>query len=468
MDKNNQRLSLIIGIFFFWGFVAASNSLLIPVFKQAFNLQQWQSQLVDFAFYLAYFIGSLIYFIYGLKKGDLLAKWGYEGGLIRGLLVSALGAFGFIPAALWQSFPLMLLGLFVVGLGFCLQQIAANPYVMILGPSETGAHRISLAGGLNSLGTSLGPLILAYVLFDKNQSTNINPQQLASLAWPYFVLGLSFLLAAFLLKLRSLRQSVKDLYVNEIIIQETKGSISFLLKKSQIWAGMLAIFCYVGLEVSVVSNLPELMQQPNYLGLAPEASVHFIALYWGSLMVGRWLAAAKVLVGGAWAQTWASFGLAYGAFGILLIINYLNGSPMADFWPYLPVVLAFPLLPNLGGGGPRAMLFNFSLAGMLLVVASLSAEGGGPIYALVALGLCCSVMWPCIFALSLAGLGAAERNQASSLLIMMILGGALIPPLQGYLADVWGIAWSYVLPLLCLIYLCVYAFFMPDADKELS
>ena len=156
----------LVTVFFFWGFVAASNDILIPVFKKAFNLTQGQSQLVSVAFYVAYTVGSLIYmFISKAIKQDVVNKIGYKNGLIVGLLISASGTLLFYPAANMGSFPLMISGLFILGLGFSLQQIVANPLAIEVGPTETGSQRLTMAGGINNLGTTIGPLIVAFAIF---------------------------------------------------------------------------------------------------------------------------------------------------------------------------------------------------------------------------------------------------------------------------------------------------------------
>ena len=163
--SNNTPLYTIISVFFFWGFVAASNTILLGLFKKNFELTQFQSQLVDWAFYTAYFVGSLVYFLISYFKGDPLNKIGYKKGLVVGLVISALGALGFIPAAMTQSFSLMLTSLFIIAIGFALQQIVANPYVIALGAPATGSHRVNLAGGINSFGTLIGPPLLAYAVY---------------------------------------------------------------------------------------------------------------------------------------------------------------------------------------------------------------------------------------------------------------------------------------------------------------
>ena len=164
--KNNRAFATLISVFFFWGFVAASNDILIPVFKENLNLEQWQSQMISFAFYVAYTVGSILYF--GLSKafgGDILNRIGYKNGIALGLVISAVGTILFYPAAELSSFPLMITGLFIVGLGFSLQQTAANPLVISFGDPSQGSQRLSMAGGINNFGTTIGPLIVSFAIF---------------------------------------------------------------------------------------------------------------------------------------------------------------------------------------------------------------------------------------------------------------------------------------------------------------
>ena len=165
MQKLQSSFVALISVFFFWGFVAASNGILIPLFKDKFALSQFQSQLVDLAFYTAYAIGALVYFFMSRAKGDPIYKIGYKKALILGLFISAIGSLFFIPAAKLQSYPLLLIALFIIGLGFGLQQIVANPFVINFGDKRTGSQRLNLAGGINSFGTTIGPVLLSYALF---------------------------------------------------------------------------------------------------------------------------------------------------------------------------------------------------------------------------------------------------------------------------------------------------------------
>ena len=439
-----------MSVFFFWGFVAASNTVLIPLFKRHFHLMQWQSQLVDFAFYISYTVGSLVYFIVSVNAGDPLNRIGYQKGLVLGLCISALGALGFVPAAGLGSYPLMLASLFVVGLGFALQQIVANPYVIALGSAQTGAHRASLAQGINSFGTMIGPLLLSYAIL--GSLTGARDVGLYAVRAPYLILCAAFLAFALLLALSPLPA---------VTGAETMRRDLGALRHPQLVLGMVAIFVYVGTEVSIQSNLPELMRQPSMLGLEHGQTVHFVSLYWGSLMIGRWTGAIGAFAPSRRLRAVLTVAVPLVAYAVLLGVNAVKlgatGHPerMADLYGYAPFV--FILIGGFFLAGPRparTMMLFAAMAAVMMVV-GLATQGKLSLYAFISGGLFCSVMWPCIFALSIAGLGK-YTNQGSSLLVMMILGGALLPPMQGYLADWIHIHTSYIVPLLGFTYLAFY------------
>jgi MFS transporter, FHS family, L-fucose permease len=225
----------IVFTFFFWGFVAASNGVLIPMFKKSFSLTQFQSQLVDFAFYVAYFVGSGIYFLISRSFGDPLNKIGYKKGLILGLIISALGALLFIPAVNNTSYSIFLSGLFIIGLGFALLQIVANPFVINLGDPAKGSNRLNLAGGINSLGTTIGPVLLAYTLYGKitpGQGEEISVQNLKT---PY--IGLSIVLLALAVLIAVIKMPVIK---NEEQMEKHVGVFQY----PQLVLVMLAIFIH--------------------------------------------------------------------------------------------------------------------------------------------------------------------------------------------------------------------------------
>jgi fucose permease len=372
---NYPALYTLIGVFFFWGFIAASNGVFIPFAKSYFNLSQFQSQLIDSAFYFAYYIGAFLLFIFSvLGKKDLLNSWGFKSGIVYGLMISVVGAFVMFPALASNSFGFILAALFIIALGFSLQQTAAQPFAISLGDESTGTHRLNLAGGINSFGTTIGPIIFALALLGttKLDESLIKGLNLSTVQRLYIVVGLAFLAAALLFKFSkklpdakadatienetkatgmiSLITLVLVVVLTLIFIQNTGSSVNhdshmglYLLligmgalvfgllisnasaaknatgwgafKYPQLVLGMLAIFTYVGTEVTIQSNLGEYLKHLDFTNFSlanagidykgfsemlknNEVSGHWsgltpllISLYWGSLMIGRWAGA---------------------------------------------------------------------------------------------------------------------------------------------------------------------------------
>ena len=541
-QNNKSALTTLVTVFFFWGFIAASNGVFIPFCKTYFNIDQFQSQLVDFAFFGAYYIGALLLFIISnsLRK-DILNNWGYKNGIIYGLLLSAIGAFFMYPSTSGAEqgqtgvFYLILIALFIVGLGFSLQQTAANPFTIALGDPKTGSHRLNLAGGINSLGTTIGPIVVSFIIFGSThwstqelaQKINDNQITLITIQMLYLGVGLLFLLAAALFHFSKKLPALKSdtafepankaknlLIVLTIIIMGCFGYIfstytgtetaseslehtrltllivalaavvgalvfaySSSSKKPEGWGamkypqlvlGMLAIFTYVGVEVTVGSNLGELLKRAvgdtnlNTLGLPTlnDAQIApFISLYWGGLMIGRWVGAITVFNPSKGLKKWLLIIVPYVALAVVLSANRIAGTIFST-----NEILFFAICVAVQIGGFFLAKDNavktlkiFSLLGVLAMIIGLSSTGNVALFAFLSGGLFCSIMWPCIFTLSIAGLGK-YTSQGSAFLIMMILGGAIIPPLQGKLADVFGIQPSYIVAALCFGYLLFYAF----------
>jgi len=447
-SSNAGALATIITVFFFWGFVAASNGIFIPFCKSHFNLSQFQSQLIDTAFYAAYFIGSLLlWFSSQLFRVDILNKLGYKQAVIAGLLISVAGSLLMIPAVGSGSFSFILSAFFVIALGFSLQQTAAQPFVTALGTAETGAHRLNLGGGVNSFGTLLGPILVSLVLFG-----NLSPEAAASATVEsvdtvYYILTGVFLLAALLLavaKLPKVHSTEK--------FEPGLGALKF----SQLRWGMLAIFVYVGVEVTIQSNMGALLALPQFGGLSTAQISPYISLYWGSLMIGRWTGAISAFNFKPTTKKLLMIVLPIVAYIIVLLANYLRGNEVISLLPYSLCVAALIAGSFLAQEKPARMLFIFSVGGILAMLIGLLTEGQVAMFAFISGGLCCSIGWPCIFALSITGLGKFT-GQGSAFLIMMILGGALIPPLQGYLADVTDIHSSYWITVFCFAYLAWFA-----------
>lgn len=460
IGTNYKALFTLVTVFFFWGFVAASNDILIPVFKKAFTLTQGQSQLVSLAFYIAYTVGSLIYMGISLLMGqDIINKLGYKNSLALGLAISATGTLLFYPAANNQSFELMLTGLFVVALGFSLQQTVANPLAISLGPTRTGSQRLTLAGGVNNFGTSIGPLVVSFAIFGTD-SANETTMSIEGVKIPYLILGLAFLLVAVMLKLSSLPDRPDAVVERENDHITDRGSA---LKYPQLVLGMIAIFVYVGVEVSTASNLPAYMEK--ILGFQTKEIAPYISLYWASLMIGRWAGAVEVLSDKPLYQRILKVIMPYLAFALFLLVNAIAGNALAPFYMYALVVLVLIAANFLSRGNPWRMLFIFSVLGMVGIALGMWGEGMLSVYAFTSVGLFCSTLWPCIFALAISGLGK-HTSQGSSFLIMMIMGGGIVSWLQGYVADKTNIQMSYWVGICCFVYLAFYALKVKDILKK--
>lgn len=446
---NYGALITLTTVFFFWGFVAASNDILIPVFKEDLHLQQWQSQLISVAFYVAYTVGSILYLIisYTMKK-DILSRLGYKKGISLGLAISAVGTLLFIPAASLESFNLMISGLFVVGLGFSLQQTAANPLVISLGDPEKGSQRLSLTGGVNNIGTTIGPVLISLAIFG-TASGKHGDVSIESIKIPYLLLGLSFLIVAGLIMLSKVPNHIEQK-------TETVSSKKSIKDYPQLYLGMIAIFVYVGVEVATASNLGEYLKV-NFKMESHEMTP-YVSLYWASLMIGRWTSAAGVFASTPALKNILRIVLPYAAFGIFILINAATNQDLSSIYYYGFVIVILIIAEALSKGNPATQLGMFSVLGIIALLIGIFMEGTISIYAIVSVGLFCSTLWPCIFTLAIDGLGE-YTNKGSGFLIMMIMGGGLISLLQGFLVDQPGIGirMSFFVGIACFLYLLFYA-----------
>lgn len=450
------QFGTLVSVFFFWGFVAASNDILIPVFKKAFDLSQSQSQLVSVAFYVAYTVGSLIYV--GISKilgGDLLNRIGYKNGISIGLIISALGTLLFYPAANTGSFTLMISGLFIVGLGFSLQQIAANPLAIVMGDPKTGSQRLTMAGGVNNFGTTIGPLLVSFAIFGSVAAANPDAS-IESVKIPYLILGLAFLVVAVFIKFSSVPNKID---LEEVAKSEAEEGGKLLQRSSafkypQLVMGMIGIFVYVGVEVSTASNLPAYLEK--FLGVETKDVAPYISLYWASLMIGRWTGAVGAFDVSKGAKQILSFLMPYLAFAVFLLVNSIASHDVSQFYIYAVIIAVMIVFDIASKGNPVRMLMLFSLAGIAALLIGMFSSGLVSAYAFTSVGLFCSTLWPCIFTIAVAGLGK-NTNQGSSLLIMMIMGGGIVSWLQGVLADSIGIHYSYIIGVACFAYLAYYA-----------
>jgi FHS family L-fucose permease-like MFS transporter len=461
-SSNKGAFYTLVSVFFFWGFVAASNDILIPVFKEKLHLQQWQSQMVAFAFYVAYTVGSVIYFAISTSiKDDVLNRIGYKNGIALGLVISALGTLLFYPAAQSASFSLMITGLFIVGLGFSLQQIAANPLAIVIGDPQKGAQRLTLAGGVNNFGTTIGPVLVSIAIFGTiDPGGKVAVADIQSVKTPYLVLGALFILVAIIFKFSSLPNKIAAVSGEADTAAEKSlaaaGAKKSALGYTQLALGMVGIFVYVGVEVSTASNLPEFIRQ--HVHISTDKIAPYISLYWASLMIGRWTGAVGAFNVKDSTKKILNFVMPYLAFIVFLIVNKLANHDITPFYIYALIIIVMIIGDILSKGNPARQLLIFSAMGITaLLIGMLSPNGMVSVYAFISVGLFCSTLWPCIFTLAIAGLGKFT-NQGSSLLVMMIMGGGLLPILQGVLADkLLGIQWSYLVGVACFAYLAFYA-----------
>ena len=402
----NTRVALAVAttIFFMWGFLTCLNDILIPHLKSVFQLNFAQAMLVQFTFFGAYFLMSL-------PAGRLVARVGYKQGIVIGLVIAGIGALGFWPAAELRIYGAFLTALFVLATGITVLQVAANPYVALLGPERTSSSRLTLAQALNSLGTTLAPLFGGLLILS---NTVRSPEQLAvmpeveraayfaheaqAVQGPYLGLGIFlFLLAVFvfLFRLPTLADTTEQ-------GDTTNHSWGDVLRHRHLVFGVLGIFFYVGAEVAVGSLMVNYFSLPEIGGISEAQASHYLMAYWFLAMVGRFAGSA------------------------------------------LMVKLS-----------PRKLLASFAAVNMVLLAITMTTTGAVAMYSLIAIGLFNSIMFPTIFALSIERLGPLT-SKASSLLIMAIVGGAIVPYLQGVLADRIGLHHSFILPLLCYGYIIFY------------
>lgn len=574
IQTNYPALYTLITVFFFWGFIAAGNSIFIPFCKSYFSLDQFQSQLVDFAFYTAYYIGALLLFALGNSSGkDIVGKWGYKKSIVYGLLFSALGAGAMIIAVEANLYTGMLVGLFIVALGFSLQQTAANPFAILLGDPKTGASRVNLGGGINSFGTTIGPIVIALALFGTASSVSeeqIKLLELNKVVILYICVGLLFVAAAALfyfskkvpagiseepiekankalrtlvvmtvllgimftpvfqsykseeaIKIEAIQKEIdqasapkhkeelknytgdqlavygKEMQAksDELVILKSDiehyrmywlfGALAVILggiafsytsakKKADGWGamqypqlvlGMLAIFTYVGVEVAIGSNLGELLKLKDFGNMQSSDIAPYISMYWGSLMIGRWAGAVSVFELKGVKKTIALIIVPLVAFSVILGVNILSGKDMKPLYYYIFCVFIQIGAFFLSKDKPARTLTIFGSFGIIAMLIGLSTSGTVAIYAFLSGGLACSIMWPSIFSLSIIGLGK-YTSQGSAFLVMMILGGGIIPPIQGKLSDIIGIHQSYIVAVMCFAYLTLFAIIVKGLLKK--
>jgi MFS transporter, FHS family, L-fucose permease len=392
--RSPYRTALVVltSLFFMWGLITSLNDILIPHLKAAFALTYAQAMLVQFCFFGAYFVVSL-------PAGLLVKRVGYKRGIIAGLSTAGIGCLLFHPAASSHSYALFLGALFVLASGITLLQVAANPYVAVLGDPQTAHSRLVLTQAFNSLGTTVGPYLGSILILSAAAATlsAAGTPTATSVQGPYVALAMTLFAIAVLIACVRLPQ------VHEAEA-EAAGFSHFgsVLGHRHLVLGTIAIFLYVGGEVAIGSFLVNFMSQPDIAGLPEDVAGKYLALYWGGAMVGRFI----------------------GAF----------------------------VLSRVRAG--RLLAFN-ACAVVLLLIVAMAFAGPLAMWALLAVGLFNSIMFPTIFTLAIHGLGK-HTSTASGLLCMAIVGGAIVPLLQGAFADRVSLLYSFAIPLACYLYIGYY------------
>ena len=458
---NRFAFMTVTALFFMWGFISCMNDLLIPKFKADFNLTQFQANLVQFAFFGAYFLVSLAYFLISAAKGDPINKIGYKNGLVLGLVIAGIGCLLFYPAAETKQYVLFLGALIVLGSGITIIQIAANPYVTILGPEATAPSRLNLSQGLNSLGYVITPLVGGVLLFGSKELYT-SAGGVDAVKVPYVGLGIAFILLAVVFKLISLPNFRQE--------GKVEAGVKVFRHKHFVW-GWLAIFFYVGSEVTVGSILINYLNDPSVMGMPEETSAKYLAFYWGGTMIGRLMGAISL----SGIQQSHKYGFmvlaAVGATAVIFAnatfkesLTHGHYIDLATILPYVGMVALSFAFFVLGKSNPGKMVGLFALVAMGLTALSMGAKGEFALWSIIGIGLFNSIMWSNIFSLSIRGLGK-DTSQGSSLLVMMIVGGAIMPLIQGALMDAFGVRTSLAIVLVGYAYLVFFGFYGARADE---
>ena len=402
-NESSYRFSLIAltTLFFMWGFITCLNDILIPYLKGVFSLNYTQAMLVQFCFFGAYFIVSV-------PAGRLVTKVGYKKGIVVGLIIAGIGCGLFYPAAELRVYSIFLLALFVLASGITVLQVAANPYVTILGKAETASSRLTLTQAFNSMGTTVAPFFGALLILgvatsgadtssmNAGEVAALHNTQAAAVQLPYLGLALAFIaIAAVFAKLNLPAVTSSD---DEIERSDSESVWS----QRHLVLGAVAIFVYVGAEVSIGSFLVNFLGEKNIAGMEEATAAQYIAYYWGGAMVGRFIGSA--------------------------VMRYVSAG--------------------------KVLAFN-ALMACILVAMAMSLSGAIAMWAILLVGLFNSIMFPTIFSLAVSRLGNLT-SQGSGVLCLAIVGGAILPLLQGMLADLMGIQLAFFLPILCYLYIAYY------------
>jgi FHS family L-fucose permease-like MFS transporter len=459
MDTTDNKKELtfsficITFLFFAWGFITCMNDLLIPKFKSDFNLTQLQANLIQSAFFGAFFIVSLVYFLLSKFKGDPINKIGYKNGLVIGLIVCGIGCLLFYPAAQTHTYWMFLFALLTLGSGVTIIQIAANPYISILGSESTATSRLNLSQGINSLGYVIAPVIGGLLLFGNNVYKKAGGVD--SVKMTYVSLGICFLVLALIIKLIKLPE----------FKTKEPTNVSFNIFETKHFAfGLLAIFFYVGSEVTIGSILINYLGDKTIVGIPVNHADKYLSFYWGGLMIGR-LVGAISLSSAQGLKKYGSMILVASIstliiFGTATFKNYLTSGVhinVAEIAPFIGIIILNFIFFFIAGKSAGKTIGYFSIVAGCLTLVAMTSSGEVALWSIIGIGLFNSIMWSNIFTLSIKGMNE-KTSKASSLLVMMIVGGAILPVIQGALADSFSIRMSLVVVLIGYSYLTFFGF----------
>lgn len=436
--QKTLRFSFIalVVLFFLWGLLTSLNDILVPHMKGAFNLRHWQAQLIQFFFFGAYFIMSI-------PAGMIIRRVGYKRGIVFGLMLMGLGCFIFYPASELTVYGIFLFGLFVLASGITILQVAANPYVAVIGPEETAASRLNLAQGLNSLGHTIAPLFGAWLILQNTEVVDVKTVQ-----GPYIFLAIALVLIGLVFLF---------LHLPNIEYEEVKREGFHLSRYPHLYLGAIAIFCYVGAEIAIGSFLVEYFKAEPTIALDNKTAGSHVAFYWGGAMVGRFLGA--ISLGGVYSfrqKALKMLPVPVLAIAVVIAVVNINGLDYSMVWGF-GLMLALSYLAFLfGKSTPNSLMSLFAVCAMALLAVTMLGSGKVALWAVLGVGLFNSIMWSNIFTLAIAGL-KQFTSYGSSLLVMMIVGGAIIPILQGLAADTpLGVKFSFLVPFAAYAYLVFY------------
>lgn len=445
-EKQNSIIPMIsvTVLFFMWGFITSLNDVLIPFLKNVYSLSHFEANIVQFAFFGAYFVGAFIFFLFSLKGKDPITKIGYKNTLIIGLIIAAIACFLFAMTAKNNlSFTTFLLTLFLLGIGLTFLQIAANPFVSIIGDRQTASSRLNLTQAFNSLGTTLGPALGGYFVFNYFAKNTIGTD---AVFVPYLFLACLLIAVTVFIYMSKITYTEQE--------EELETAKTSIFNKPYVLLGALGIFFYVGAEVSIGSNFVSYMKE--MLGKPESVASAFLSYYWGGAMIGRFLGAISLSNAKQSSKFIYMILLAVASFLIIFFVNYsLHGLVFHQVWFFIVFIVLNFIFFYLGKGKPALSLSIFAMVNLGLIISSFIAEPQVAVWCVLAIGLFNSIMWGNVFTLAIDGLGK-QTASASSILIMMIVGGALLPPLQGLLADTIGIKYSFIIPMISYCYLCFY------------